>query len=312
MMKLVIAIPIFSIKEQDKKYFESKLLQEKYDINDFEQKINLLKFDKTSKCKLKKVISNSTLNQNVNNAELSIFNPYISFIQNYTYLYENDSQNNSFASSFESTAFDSDILENTSRIIVHDFLENKFNLARTSYCLKYKLYDIILTQELNNFNHPIKYKIKDEYFAFLYPNELITFGITVSGFMFKNNMLKSDEIYSEYKESKYNHFLGLFFCEKNIKLNENTIKKCTPNEFMCKNCEDINKKIYNLKDHYLINIYGRISKKNKGLYHCFGNFLVNNKIEECISSYVCRGCSILNSFSNYFLSKKKKKLINFN
>ena len=42
MMKLEIAIPIFSIKEQNKKYFESKLTQEKYDINDFEQKIKLL------------------------------------------------------------------------------------------------------------------------------------------------------------------------------------------------------------------------------------------------------------------------------
>lgn len=306
MMKLEIAIPIFSIKEQNKKYFESKLTQEKYDINDFEQKIKLLKFEKTSKYKFKKVISNSTLNQNVNNAELSIFNPYFSFILNYAHLYQNDSQSNSFSSSLESTAFDSDILQNTSRIIAHDF-ENKFNLARRQHCLKYKLYDISLTQELINFNHPIKYKINDEYFSFVYPNELITFCITVSGFMFKNNMFNSDEICSEYKGSEYNHILGLFFCERIIKLNENTIKKCTPNEFMCKTCEDINKKIYNLKDHYLINIYGRISKKNKGLYHCFGNFLVNNKIEECISSYVCKACSLLNCFSNYYKSLQKKE-----
>ena len=113
-------------------------------------------------------------------------------------------------------------------------------------------------------------------------------------------MLVSDKIDSEYKESKFNQILGLFFCGKNIKLNENTIKKCAPNEFICKNCIEINKKIYNLKDNYLINIYGRISKKNKGVYHCFGNFLENGKIKECITSYVCKGCSFLNSFSSYY------------
>jgi hypothetical protein len=123
--------------------------------------------------------------------------------------------------------------------------------------------------------------------------------------MFNNNMINSDEICREYKGSKYNHILGLFFCKKNIKLNEKTAKTCTPNVFMCKNCVKINKKIYNLKDHYLINIYGRVSKKNKGLYHCFGNFLVNNKIEECITSYVCRACSLLNCFSDYYKDYKK-------
>ena len=298
-MKIEIDIPIHSIKEQNKKYLESKLLQGKYDINDFEQILKILKSDKTSKCKIKNTISNSALNQKENNTELIINNPYVSFNLNYIYLYQNDTKNISL-SSFESTAFDSVIIENTSRIIIHDFLENKFNFAWISYCLKYKLYDITLTQELINFNHPIKYKINDEHFSFVYPNELITFCITISGLMFKNNMINSDEICREYKGSKYNHILGLFFCKKNIKLNEKTTLKCTPNVFMCKNCVEINKRIYNLKDHYLINIYGRVSKKNKGLYHCFGNFLVNNKIEECITSYICRACCLLNSFSHYY------------
>ena len=136
-MKIEIDIPIHSIKEQNKKYLESKLLQEKYDINDFEQILKILKSDKTSKFKIKNTISNSALNQKENNTELTINNPYVSFILNYIYLYQNDTQNNSFLSSLESTAFDSVIIENTSRIIIHDFLENKFNLARIRYCLKY-------------------------------------------------------------------------------------------------------------------------------------------------------------------------------
>ena len=299
-MKKEIDIPINSIKEEYKKSFESKLKQENIDINDFEQILKILKSDKTSKCKLKNVISNSTFNNLANNLESSIYNPHYSFILNYIYLYQNDTHNNLFSSSLESTAANSDVIENTSNIIVHDFIEKKFNLARINHCLKNKLYDITLTQELINFNHPIKYKINDEYFSFVYPDELITFCITVSGFLFKNNMLDSDIICSEYKESKYNQILGVFFCGKTIKLNENTIKKCAPNEFICKNCVERNKKIYNLKDHYLINIYGRVSKKNKGVYHCFGNFLVNNKIEECLTSYVCKACSFLNSLSNYY------------
>ena len=308
-MKIEIDIPICSIKEENKKYFESKLLKEKIDINNFEQNLKLLKLDKTSKFKIKNIKSNSILNQNANNPELSIFNPYFSFILNCIYLYqnENETQNNSFLSSLNSTAMNSEMIENTSSIIVHDFIESKFNLAHKSYCLKYKLYDITLTQELNNFNHPIKYKINDEFFSFVYPNELITFCITVSGFIFKNSMMNNNAIYSEYKGSKYNQILGLFFCGKNIKLNENTIKKCAQNEFMCKSCVEINKRIYNLKDHYLININGRVSKKNKGFYHCFGKFLVNNKIEECCTLYLCKACSLLNNFLIYYRNQEKEK-----
>ena len=303
-MKRVIDIPMNQIKEEEKKNFESILKKKNLDINDFEQIIKILKLNKTTQCKLLNLDSNSTYNQIVNNGDLSIINnPYFSFILNYVNLYQNDSQNNLLLSSLESTTANSEVIENTSKIIVHDFVEKKFNNARISHCLKNKLYDITLTIEFSNFNHPIKYKISDEKFAFVYPSDLIiTFCITVSGFIFKNKMLNNDKISSEYKGSKFNQILGLFFCGKNIKLNENTIKKCAPNEFICKSCVEINKKIYNLKDHYLINIYGRISKQNKGVYHCFGNFLVNNQIEECITSYVCKGCSFLNSFSNYYNS----------
>ncbi len=295
-MKKDFEIPINHLKEEEKKNFESKLKKENHDINVFGQILKILKLEKTTKCKLLNFDSNLTYNHIANNEELSIINnPYFSFIQNYIYLYQNDTQ------LLESTAANTEVIENTSKIIVHDFVERKFNSARISYCLKHKLYDITLSPEFSNFNHPIKYKITAENFSFVYPSELIiTFCITVSGFLFKNNMLVSDKIDSEYKESKFNQILGLFFCGKNIKLNENTIKKCAPNEFICKNCIEINKKIYNLKDNYLINIYGRISKKNKGVYHCFGNFLENGKIKECITSYVCKGCSFLNSFSNYY------------
>jgi len=299
MMKIEIVIPIQSINKEDKKYLESIQKQEKFDKNDYEQKLKILKLDKTSKCKILHLVSDSKIKENENNAELLNYNPYVSLILNYIYLYQNE-ENNNYSSSLESTAINSKIIENTSKIIAHELIEKQFNMARTTFCLKYKFYDISLTPELTNFNHPIKYKINDEYFSFVYPNELITFCITVSGFIFKNNMLNSEPKCIEYKESNFNQILGLFFCGNNIKLNENTIKKCAPNEFICKDCVEINKKTYNLKSHYLINFYGRVCKKNKGVYHCFGKFLVNKKIEDCITSYVCRGCSFLNSFLNYY------------
>lgn len=285
-MKKKIDIPIHFIFKENKQYLECKMKQEKFDINDFEKLLKILKSDKTSQCKL----SDSEFNSKGNSTSIS--NPYLSLIESYIYLSQKDSS--------DSTADSSEILENTSSIIAHDFVEKKFNLARITHCLKNKFYDITLTLEIKNFNHPIKYKISDENYAFLYPNELITFCITVSGFIFKKNMLNRNAICNQYKESQYNQIIGLFFCGKNVKLNESTTKKCSPNEFMCKNCVEINKKTYNLKEHYLVNIFGRVSKKNKGVYHCFGNFLVNNKIEECVTSYVCKACSLLNDFSNYY------------
>ena len=66
----------------------------------------------------------------------------------------------------------------------------------------------------------------------------------------------------------------------------------------------INKKLYHLKNHYLINIIGRASKINKGGFHCFGQFLVNDKIEDCITNFICEGCKLLNLYSKYYLFER--------
>ena len=66
---------------------------------------------------------------------------------------------------------------------------------------------------------------------------------------------------------------------------------------------EINKKKYNLKDKYLININGRVAKINKGSYHCFGHFLCGyneNQIEDCISKFSCKACKLLDEYSNYY------------
>ena len=93
----------------------------------------------------------------------------------------------------------------------------------------------------------------------------------------------------------------LYFCGKTENLeNEKQLKKCCPNEFMCKKCMDINKKKYNINNDSLINIKGRVSKIYHGSYHCFNNFLLGYQIEECISK-TCEACKLLDSYSKYYL-----------
>ena len=62
----------------------------------------------------------------------------------------------------------------------------------------------------------------------------------------------------------------------------------------------INKRKYNLKNSYLININGRVTKKNKGSYNCFGHFLLGNQIEDCISKFTCKACKMINYYFEYY------------
>lgn len=278
-------IDINNIREEFNRYLDNKL-KEEFGGNTFEKRIKILKFDKST-------LNDNNENQSGRNLDLTSLNT-----TNYPYYLFNNYGLSSF--SLESTKDNSENNNNSSSSITQDLLDKKFNIARINFCMKYKLYDIPLTSELKNFNHPVKYHINDDYFSYVYSEELITYCITVSGFIFKNNMLNNSQIKTEYKGSKFNQVLGLYFCEKKIKLNENVTKKCAPNEFICKDCIKLNKEIYNLKDQYLINILGRIAKKNRGAYHCFGHFLVNDKIEECLTSYTCNACSFLSSYYNYY------------
>ena len=62
----------------------------------------------------------------------------------------------------------------------------------------------------------------------------------------------------------------------------------------------INKKKYHIKNNYLINIKGRVAKINKGSYHCFGRFLFENQIQECINRFCCEACNLVNDFHKYY------------
>ena len=177
--------------------------------------------------------------------------------------------------------------------------EKKLNPARANYILKYKLNDVTYTGKEYEINQPPKYQVGNELSTFIYPNLTITHCFSLSELL-KSSKLNFDNVVINEKvidESTYEKQFGLFFCRKEIIIENGIKKNCAPNEFMCRKCMDINKKIYFLKKHYLINIIGRVSKINKGGYHCFGQFLVNNIIEDCISNFTCEGCKLLNLFS---------------
>ena len=67
-----------------------------------------------------------------------------------------------------------------------------------------------------------------------------------------------------------------------------------------------NKKRYNLKNKYLININGRVAKKIKDEdkeFHCFGHFLIGKiQIENCLDKFCCEACELLSQYENYYFS----------
>jgi len=179
--------------------------------------------------------------------------------------------------------------------------EKRFNITRANFYIKNGLYDLILYQQESNIIIPEKYKIDDKLSGFLYPDDYNTFYFTKCRKLGEEKII-NDLDNEETKFTKFNNSLGLYFCGKEIKI-ENEIKKCAPNEFICKECMEVNKKKYNIKNDCLININGRVAKINEGSYHCFGHFLCGskgNQIEDCISLFSCKACKMLNLYSKYY------------
>ena len=175
----------------------------------------------------------------------------------------------------------------------------KFNEGRNSYHLKYKLFDNLLTYETQDFTFPERYEIDNTHYVFIYEDDLKTFPITSNERIYKNKEI--------IKANIINEPFGLYFCKKKIKLEgEIEIRECAPNNFICKECMEKNKKRFNLPDDCLININGRVSKDIKGKYYCFGTFKIGYKIINCLNSFTCKACEILNLYKNYYFEKSPK------
>ena len=206
-----------------------------------------------------------------------------------------------------SNYYNNNFVENTNNSILNNdtkIEEKTFNSVKTTFYGKNKLYDIMLfLKEPDKIVKTAeKYRINEQ-FSYTYPNDLITYYITESGFLFEHK--KEYGLINDIKNNdSFINELGLHFCGNLINYENNEgkkeSKKCCPNEFICKDCMKLNKEEYFIKKDYLININGRVAKINKGKYHCFGHFFVGKQIEDCINKFSCEACNILDSISNYY------------
>ena len=286
-------IDISQIRTYNNSKIENQIKEKKNNNdNSYIIRIKILKLGKTTISHNKDEKKEETY-ENIDNSIYSLINN----------AFNNSSFNNSYSNYHnssdmsESTTYDSKSHIYFRNLILENINEKKFNSIRASFCIKYKFYDIPLAHEVNDFNYPPKYTINEKYFAFVYPNEILTYCITISGILYndKINMDRSN-----------NCTFGLYFCGEDIKIkieDKIQIKKCLPHQFICKNCMQKNINKYNIKKKYIINLYGRVAKINKGSFHCFGHFLCGNQIEECITNFTCKACKLLDICSNYFLSK---------
>ena len=301
MPKIIFFINIKKINDSIERDRENKINKIKdKTLTYLEKRFIVLAEEKTTTNYINSNNKNDNEKEDNNNTNILLFNESKSYNNvndiTYSYFHEHDStidKTNSYTNEQFESLYDLPLNSNNTKNI--DNSESKFNSVRANFYLKHNLYDNIIN---DNLNYPPKYKINDKYYGLLYPNELISYGFIQSGFLQKNK----DIIDSNDNNNK----LGLYFCGKNIEINIGKgthTKKCSPNQFICKECMEINKKKYNLKDKYLININGRVAKINKGSYHCFGHFLCandENQIEDCISKFSCKACKLLDEYSNYY------------
>ena len=162
-----------------------------------------------------------------------------------------------------------------------------------NYRIAYKLYDIKQNIYLDNL--PLK-KIDEEKFVYLYKNKLITYYFIKSIRFGEEYNINNDII----TDDKYEESYGLFFCGKQIELDNEENKKCCPHDMMCIYCMNKSKKRYKLQSKYAININGRAAKKYNELFHCFGLFLVGNQYENCVGKFSCEACKLLDKYKKYY------------
>ena len=285
-------IPILSIIQKRENYIKERMsgITDK-NLSEEEKRIMVLKDEKSSRVKQSK---NININININSSYVNE-DSYSEYENNKT----TDTTNNSIDTTIDCLNKSFSFFQSLLKEDKEKEKTNKFNSQRAKFYVKHNLYDILLNIENKYVNLPEKYIINEKYFGLVYPNNMQTYYITESGFIFDycENKMKI-EVIKKYKE-KCDKKVGIYFCGKKININ-NEIKICSKNNFICKECMKINKEIYKIKNPYLININGRVAKINKNKYHCFGRFIKSNNIEDCITNFSCEACKLLDHLSHYY------------
>ena len=182
----------------------------------YEEEIKMNNIDKKDSSKnddpeINMIVENENISRNNNILSLFLLNNsfHINNIINSSNFYQSISDSTNIESLLNINLNNSNITEFTNL--------HKFNSLRADYYLKYNLYDIPLIDDIFNFNNnlafPPKYKIKEELFGFVYPNDLITYSISITGILSNNKILNYDlNKKLEVKDSQFYSILGLYFC----------------------------------------------------------------------------------------------------
>ena len=166
------------------------------------------------------------------------------------------------------------------------------------------LYDITGLPEEKNINLEKK-TFKDFYAcrshtAFIYEQNLKTYFLTICQKLISFYQIENITPVIVNKKN-FREEYGLYFCKKYI---EEFDMKCKPDEMICKQCMEENKKIYNLNNKkILININGRVATNAfiDKKFHCLGKFKINLEINNCIpEEFTCIACQKLNEAKEYY------------
>lgn len=207
---------------------------------------------------------------------------------------ETDNQNSTMEDSTMISAGNS-TMESLS--IIHSTGISEFTKEKKNYWIKYGLYDVKVPTNLKGLIIcSLDEEKGEEKYCYFYYNKLTTYYY-IQNIKFGENYSINENFETD---NNYNSSLGLFFCGKKIELENEETKRCNPNEMICKECMEKDKKRYNLQSYNLVNINGRAAKKNKKSFHCFGHFMVGNQIENCLQKFSCEACKLLDKYEQYY------------
>lgn len=267
------------IKEinSNESYYEKRLLvlNEKSTKKDYMNKEEIKPSDEVLQNNDSKILNEETI---------SLENTSCSNLANDSSTFQDSKENN--------TQFIEDKKENKTK---KSQLYKQFNEARTRYHLKYKLFDSLIIEGNDDLILPERYILDETHFVFVYQDNLMTYPISQTELLNRTKTI----IKIKNKEEPF----GLHFCGNKINIDgEKGIRECAPNNFICKECMEKNKKRYNLPKDYLINIKGRISIKKDDIYHCFGTFEDSKNFKYCMKAFTCEACKVLNLCKNYYFA----------
>ena len=213
-----IYIDVHQIREKDENNINDKIDKNKNKIpNEYEKRKIAINEDESSTdyVKEKKTdVSNSFNQANISSTfeGSTLDSSKIENSQNSYELNQNQNQNQS---------------QNPERPQKEKKEEKKFNIARSQYYMKHKLYDMPYYEQKSDIKMPDKYTINEDekFFGYLYPDNYSTYCIIKSKYLGEDKIINEDN--NKEINSKLDDLRRLYFCGKEIKINNETKNMCS-------------------------------------------------------------------------------------